>query len=92
MKKKLKPESRSLGLKASRVGKPVKHATAAGPKSEQKKQAEARERSGATHRIPARSRFLRGAAIDPRRIDGNETVVDLIEGTFLAYNAARLRE
>ncbi|MDQ3697595.1 MAG: deoxyhypusine synthase [Gemmatimonadota bacterium] len=30
--------------------------------------------------------------MDPRRIDGTETVVDLIEGTFLAYNAARLRE
>ncbi|MGH7718022.1 MAG: homospermidine biosynthesis protein, partial [Gemmatimonadaceae bacterium] len=38
------------------------------------------------------SRFLRGERIDPRRIDGSETVADLIDGTFLAYNAARLRE
>ncbi|NUQ12755.1 MAG: deoxyhypusine synthase [Gemmatimonadaceae bacterium] len=30
--------------------------------------------------------------MDPRRIDGTERVSDLIEGTFLAYNAARLRE
>jgi deoxyhypusine synthase len=40
----------------------------------------------------ARSRFLSGGRIDPRRIDGRETVADLIDGTFLAYNAARLRE
>ncbi len=39
-----------------------------------------------------RSRFLAGGRIDPRRIDGRETVADLIDGTFLAYNAARLRE
>jgi deoxyhypusine synthase len=39
-----------------------------------------------------RSRFLSGGRIDPRRIDGRETVPDLIDGTFLAYNAARLRE
>src|ERR1700735_1428448 len=44
-------------------------------------------RSGA-----GRSRFLSGGRIDPRRIDGRETVPDLIDGTFLAYNAARLRE
>ena len=85
-------ESRGLGLKASRVGKHVKHATAAGPKAEQKRAAEQRERAGATHTMKEPSRFLRGSPIDPRRIDGTETVVDLIEGTFLAYNAARLRE
>jgi deoxyhypusine synthase len=39
-----------------------------------------------------RSRFLSGGRIDPRRIDGRESVSDLIDGTFLAYNAARLRE
>jgi deoxyhypusine synthase len=38
------------------------------------------------------SRFLSGGRIDPRRIDGTESVADLIDGTFLAYNAARLRE
>ncbi len=40
----------------------------------------------------ARSRFLGGQRIDPRRIDGSESAADLIDGTFLAYNAARLRE
>jgi deoxyhypusine synthase len=39
-----------------------------------------------------RSPYLRGQRIDPRRIDGTESVVQLIDGTFLAYNAARLRE
>ena len=84
--------ARSLGLKASRVGRPVKRSTAGGPKSEQKRAAEARERAGQAHVARERSRFLGGAAIDPRRIDGTERVSDLIEGTFLAYNAARLRE
>ncbi len=83
---------RALGLKASRVGRPVSHATAGGPKAAQKQQAEARERAGAAPVTRERSRFLRGSAIDPRRIDGSESVVDLVEGTFLAYNAARLRE
>ena len=83
---------RSLGMKASRIGKHVSHATAGGPKAEQKRQAEERERAGSTHSVKERSRFLRGTPIDPRPIDGTEKVVDLIEGTFLAYNAARLRE
>src|SRR5687767_544644 len=83
---------RDLGLKASRVGRHVKHATAGGPKAEQKRAAEERERAGATHTIKEPSRFLRGNAIAPRRIDGKETVVELIDGTYLAYNAARLRE
>jgi deoxyhypusine synthase len=38
------------------------------------------------------SRFLGGARIDPRRVDGSESITELIDGTFLAYNAARLRE
>ena len=79
-------------MKASRVGSHVKQATAGGPKGEQKREAEERELAGAGHKGKDTSRFLRGKAIDPRRIDGRETVVDLIEGTFLAYNAARLRE
>ena len=83
---------RDLGLKASRVGRHVKHATAGGPKAEQKRAAEERERAGATHTMKEPSRFLRGNAIAPRRIDGKETVVELIDGTYLAYNAARLRE
>jgi deoxyhypusine synthase len=67
-------------------------ASAAGPKAQQKQAAEERERAGAAHTSHEKSRFLRGQRIDPRRIDGKETVVDLIDGTFLAYNAARLRE
>ena len=38
------------------------------------------------------SRFLGGARIDPRRVNGSESITELIDGTFLAYNAARLRE
>ena len=79
------------GFKASRHGAPAR-SSAAGPKAQQKQAAEERERAGAAHTSHEKSRFLRGQRIDPRRIDGKETVVDLIDGTFLAYNAARLRE
>jgi deoxyhypusine synthase len=80
------------GFKASRHGTAPRHASAAGPKAEQKRAAEERERSGVRHMAHETSRFLRGDRIDPRRIDGSERVADLIDGTFLAYNAARLRE
>ena len=82
------------GFKSSRHGK---RASAAGPKGEQKRAAEERERAG-THAPAGRhtshetSRFLRGEPIAPRGIDGRETTADLIENAFLAYNAARLRE
>ncbi|MFO7261384.1 MAG: deoxyhypusine synthase [bacterium] len=39
-----------------------------------------------------KSQFLSGRRIDPRRITGGMTVPELIDGTFLAYNAGRLRE
>ena len=39
-----------------------------------------------------RSKFLSGRRIDPRAITGGETIADLIDETFLAYNAGRLRE
>jgi len=35
---------------------------------------------------------LRGRRIDPAPISGRETVADLIDNAFLAYNAGRLRE
>jgi deoxyhypusine synthase len=73
-------------------GAPRKRASAAGPKAQQKRAAEERELGGRRHTSHESSPFLRGEKIDPRRIDGTETVADLIEGTFLAYNAARLRE
>jgi deoxyhypusine synthase len=38
------------------------------------------------------SRFLSGKRIEPRRIAGGMTVTELVDGTFQAYNAARLRE
>jgi len=85
-------ESRSRGLKSSRPGKTIKRSSPAGPKAEQKRAAEEREQAGVKHGTPETSRFLRGQRIDPRRIDGTESVTELIDGTFLAYNAARLRE
>jgi len=39
-----------------------------------------------------KSRFLSGRRIDPRPLTGAESLPDLIDETFLAYNAARLRE
>ncbi len=87
---------RGVAKKKGIAGLTGRRASAAGPKAEQRKSAEDRERGkkGGGAQRPSResSRFLRGERIDPRRIDGTETVVDLIEGTFLAYNAARLRE
>jgi deoxyhypusine synthase len=67
-------------------------ASAAGNKSEQKRAAEQRETAGAQHTSHETSRFLQGGRIEPRRIDGTETAADLIDGTFMAYNGARLRE
>ena len=39
-----------------------------------------------------KSKFLRGKRIDPAPIERNVGVADLIDESFLAYNAARLRE
>src|SRR5438477_5852923 len=39
-----------------------------------------------------KSRFLDGQRIEPPPIDGNISIVDLIDKTFNAYNAARFRE
>jgi deoxyhypusine synthase len=85
---KREPERERGGFKTSRHGK----ASAAGPKAQQKLAAEEREKRGVQHTAHETSRFLKGQRIDPRRIDGKENVADLIEGTYLAYNAARLRE
>ena len=78
------------GFKASRHDR--QSASAAGPKGEQKNAAEEREAAGTKHVSAEASRFLDGKKIDPRRIDGIESVVELIEGTFQAYNSGRLRE
>ena len=83
-------EQRSRGgFKSSRHGK---RASAAGPKGDQKRAAEERERAGHQHTAHEASRFLRGAPISPTPINGTETAADLIDNVFLAYNAARLRE
>lgn len=76
------------GFKASRHGK----ASPVGDKSRQKRAAEQREAKGAVPPKGARNPLLRGARINPRTIDGTETVVQLVEGTFQAYNSGRLRE
>ncbi|HEY7194841.1 MAG TPA: deoxyhypusine synthase family protein, partial [Gemmatimonadales bacterium] len=36
--------------------------------------------------------YLRGQRIDPHPITGKETVAELVENAFLAYNAGRLAE
>ena len=36
--------------------------------------------------------FLRGPKINPKPINGRETVAELVDNAFLAYNAGRLRE
>jgi deoxyhypusine synthase len=38
------------------------------------------------------SPYLRGPRIEPRPITGRETVAELVENAFLAYNAGRLRD
>ena len=82
------------GFKASRHGDgQAKRASAAGDKSSQKKAAEQREAKGAKKVITkATSPFLRGRKIEPRKIDGTETVVQLVEQCFQSYNSGRLRE
>jgi deoxyhypusine synthase len=42
--------------------------------------------------VKKKNRFLRGRRIDPKPIDAEITVADLVDESFLAYNAARLRE
>jgi len=96
-KKGKQPGRERGGFKASRHGAPTRaakppKASAAGPKAEQKKAAEERERAGMQHTAAEKSKYLRGPRIDPRPIDGRETAADLIDNAFLAYNAARLRE
>src|SRR2546427_11931268 len=39
-----------------------------------------------------KSRFLHGQPIEPPAIEANMSIVDLIDNTFNAYNAARFRE
>ena len=66
------------GFKASRHGgekSGAERATPAGNKAEQKRAAEQREAKSAKVGTKAQSTFLRGKKIDPRKLDGTETVV-----------------
>ena len=67
-------------------------ARASGNKAEQKRAAEQRESKSHKVGTKAVSSFLRGKKIDPRKIDGTETVVQLVDGAFQSYNSGRLRE
>jgi deoxyhypusine synthase len=80
------------GFKASRHGTGAAKASAAGDKAAQKRAAEARESKSPKVGTKAQSTFLRGKKIDPRKLDGTETVVQLVEGAFQSYNSGRLRE
>lgn len=42
--------------------------------------------------VKKKSKFLSGKRIDPRPIAGDIALADLVDETFMAYNAARLRE
>jgi deoxyhypusine synthase len=42
--------------------------------------------------MTTRKDLLRGARIDPKPVTGRETVADLVDNAFLAYNAGRLAE
>ncbi len=88
-----KEERARGGFKASRHGDgKARRASAAGNKAEQKREAEAREAKSAKVGTKAVSPLLRGKKIDPRKLDGTETVVQLVEGAFQSYNSGRLRE
>jgi deoxyhypusine synthase len=43
-------------------------------------------------KMAKRHNFLGGTPIDPKPVTGSMTVAELVETSFLAYNAARLRE
>lgn len=89
-----KTERARGGFKASRHGSGTgkAKASAAGDKAAQKRAAEARESKSPKVGTKAQSTFLRGKKIDPRKLDGTETVVQLVEGAFQSYNSGRLRE
>lgn len=81
------------GFKASRHGTGAdKRSSPAGDKAAQKREAELRESKSAKVGTKAQSSFLRGKKIEPRKIDGSESVVQLVDGTFQSYNSGRLRE
>ena len=59
-----------------------------------KEQGKEGTREGGKDRSGSRpsAKYLRGQRIDPKATTGKETVAELIDNAFLAYNAGRLRE
>ena len=95
MAAKKEPARERGGFKSSRHGsgtKATSRASASGNKVEQKRAAEQRESKSHKVGTKAVSSFLRGKKIDPRKLDGTETVVQLVDGAFQSYNSGRLRE
>ena len=95
MAAKKEPARERGGFKSSRHGsgtKATSRASASGNKAEQKRAAEQRESKSHKVGTKAVSSFLRGKKIDPRKLDGTETVVQLVDGAFQSYNSGRLRE
>jgi deoxyhypusine synthase len=43
-------------------------------------------------KCPNRDKYMSGARILPKNLTGTETLAEVIDNTFLAYNSARLRE
>ena len=95
MAAKKEPARERGGFKSSRHGsgtRATSRASASGNKAEQKRAAEQRESKSHKVGTKAVSSFLRGKKIDPRKLDGTETVVQLVDGAFQSYNSGRLRE
>ncbi|HVH40401.1 MAG TPA: deoxyhypusine synthase [Gemmatimonadaceae bacterium] len=88
------PKSAAKKKSVARTKPAAKSAAAspAGDKSAQKRAAEMRESKSAKVGTKAVSKLLSGRKIAPRKIDGTESVVQLVEGTFQSYNSGRLRE
>jgi deoxyhypusine synthase len=75
-----------------KAAKGVSRASAGGDKAAQKRAAEQRESKSHKVGTKAASPLLRGKKIAPRKLDGTETVVQLVDGAFQSYNSGRLRE
>ena len=43
-------------------------------------------------KCPNRDKFMSGPRIQPKNLTGTETLAEVIDNTFLAYNGARLKE
>ena len=62
------------------------------PHSHRQKKTSSLHQSNRAKECPNRQRYLSGRRILPKPITGKEKASQLLDGAFLAYNAARLRE